>query len=94
MASWNSSVGLTFFETMDYLASNWLLTLGGLMIAIFAGWVMPKRIAERELEGSGVVVITVWLLLIRLIAPLLVIVVLAQKVGILEIDEILFMLSR
>ena len=31
--SWTRIFGMNFFDTMDYLASNWMLPLGGLFIA-------------------------------------------------------------
>ena len=89
MTGWEASMGRNFFDTMDYLASNWLLPLGGLFIAIYAGWAMPKRIRDVELEGVGAALVGGWLVLIKFIAPILVIVVLAQKVGILDADELL-----
>ena len=49
MTGWEPGYGKNFFDTMDYLASNWMLPLGGLFIALYAGWVMP-----RQLPGGGV----------------------------------------
>jgi len=34
--------GKNVFDSMDYIASNWLLPLGGLCIAVFAVWIMPR----------------------------------------------------
>ena len=44
------SAGPSFFELADNVASNWLLPLGGLAIAIFAGWVWGSRRAVREMR--------------------------------------------
>jgi len=88
MAGWIGSYGLNFFDVMDYLTSNWILPLGGLLIAIYAGWVMPKRLRDAQLEGASPLMMGGWLLLVRFIAPALVIVVLLQKVGILDADEV------
>ncbi len=89
MAGWEPGFGRNFFDTMDYLASNWLLPLGGLFIAIYAGWVMPRRLQEAEVEGMAPIFFGGWLMLVRFVAPALVIVVLLQKVGILDADELL-----
>ncbi len=40
----------TFFDLFDYLSNNLLLPLGGLVIAVIVGWVVPNRIAEEELS--------------------------------------------
>jgi NSS family neurotransmitter:Na+ symporter len=86
--SWESGYNKNFFDTMDHLATNWLLPLGGLLIAIYAGWVMPARLRAAEVEDMSPVLVGGWLLLIRFVAPALVLVVLAQKIGILDINEL------
>ena len=90
LVSWESTFGKNFFDTLDYLASNWMLPLGGLLVALYAGWVMPKKIRASELTGSSATLITAWLLLIRFVAPILVVLVLLQKVGLLNVDELLY----
>ncbi|MHC4127580.1 MAG: sodium-dependent transporter [Planctomycetota bacterium] len=89
MPGWAKSYPASFFDTMDYMATNWMLPLGGLLIAIYAGWVMPARLRNAELAGLSPALTTGWLLLVRIVAPVLVIVVLLQKVGILDADELL-----
>jgi NSS family neurotransmitter:Na+ symporter len=89
LESWESGYSKNFFDTMDHLASNWLLPLGGLLIAIYAGWVMPARLRAAEVEDMSPLLVSGWLLLIRYVAPALVLVVLAQKIGILDINELL-----
>ncbi len=40
--------------SLDYLAANWLLPVGGLLIAVFVGWVLKTRDLRAELEeGHG-----------------------------------------
>ena len=39
-----------FFELLDQLTSNLLLPIGGLLIAVFAGWVAPRRLLVEELR--------------------------------------------
>ncbi|MCP4145335.1 MAG: sodium-dependent transporter [bacterium] len=65
-----TTVGM--FGTMDYLASNWLLPVGGLLIALFTGWVLSVRGNRAELEeGHGdLPAFPVWLFLIRFVAPI------------------------
>lgn len=41
---------LTFFDMVDNLASNYLLPLGGMLTAIFVGWVWGTKEAHREIE--------------------------------------------
>ncbi len=66
-----SAVGL--FSTLDFLSANWLLPVGGLLIALFTGWILPRRDTQDELEaGHGRLgrIYTGWRVLIRFVAPL------------------------
>ena len=60
------------FATLDYLAANWMLPVGGLLIAVFVGWVLGRRDIADELEaGHGPVRGFAGLLfLLRFVAPL------------------------
>jgi NSS family neurotransmitter:Na+ symporter len=43
---------LTVFDALDHLASNVLLPLGGVGLAIFGGWVVPARLLVEQLRLS------------------------------------------
>jgi len=60
------------FGTMDYLASNWFLPVGGFLIALFAGWLLSPKLTRAELEDGHGLMRTFggWLFLIRFVAPL------------------------
>ncbi len=61
------------FGTLDYLASNWFLPVGGFLIALFTGWFLGRDAAKEELEeGSGPLgwEFPLWRFLIRIAAPL------------------------
>ena len=51
-----------------------MLPLGGLLIAVFAGWVLNRRITDEQLGFEGFRR-EVWDLVIRFVAPLGVVVV-------------------
>ncbi len=59
------------FDTLDYLASNWFLPVGGILIALFVGWVMDKKIKQKEIEtGHGPFAFyKVWIFLLRFVCP-------------------------
>ena len=94
MSSWLPGYGQTFFDTMDLLTSNWMLPLGGLFIAIYAGWIMPARIRQAELCDLNGGIAGTWLFLVRFIAPILVVIVLLDKVGLIDVNEISFNLMN
>ncbi|PXF31869.1 transporter [Pokkaliibacter plantistimulans] len=41
--------GKTIFDLLDYLTANVLLPLGGLTVAVFAGWFLKRAMLEEEL---------------------------------------------
>jgi NSS family neurotransmitter:Na+ symporter len=45
--------GKSFFDILDYTASNVLLPLGGLLIVLFVGWFAGKKIIRQELSNDG-----------------------------------------
>jgi NSS family neurotransmitter:Na+ symporter len=59
----------TVFDLLDYLTSNLLLPLGGLAIAVFAGWAVPAGVLEGEL-GLGAGAGRALRFLLRYVAPL------------------------
>jgi neurotransmitter:Na+ symporter, NSS family len=59
----------TIFGAITDLSTNLLLPLGGLGIALFAGWVMPKLVLFEELKIKKVYFI-LWHFLIRYIVPI------------------------
>jgi NSS family neurotransmitter:Na+ symporter len=69
----------TIFDNIDYLTSNIMLPLGGLLITVFAGWVMCRNSTSDELGSSGNLY-KVWRLLARFVAPIGILFVLINAV--------------
>ena len=69
----------TIFDNVDYLTSNIMLPLGGLLITIFAGWIMCRNSTSDELGNSGTLFKS-WRLLARFIAPIGILLVLINAV--------------
>lgn len=47
--------GMTLFDFMDMLATNIMLPAGSLLMCIYAGWVMPRRLMFGQLTNDGTV---------------------------------------
>jgi NSS family neurotransmitter:Na+ symporter len=76
--------GMTYFDNLDYLTSNLMLPLGGIFIALFAGWILSKEITREELAVNGTSMsYQAWQILIRYIAPIAVLIVLFNAIGVL-----------
>ena len=60
--------GMTFFDLLDNFTSKVMLPLGGLLMAIFVGFIVKKRIVIDELEMNQTL-FNFWRFIIRFIAP-------------------------
>jgi NSS family neurotransmitter:Na+ symporter len=72
--------GLTIFDQLDKLTTNILLPLGGLLMAIFAVWVMHAAHAQEELALNDTHYRR-WLFATRYVAPAAIILVFLNLVG-------------
>jgi NSS family neurotransmitter:Na+ symporter len=61
--------GRNFNDAMDYFSNQILLPLGGLFIAVFAGWAMSRESTRDELTTLGPHAFAVWHFLIRFVVP-------------------------
>ncbi len=73
----------TFFDLLDFLTSNIMLPLGGLFIAVFAGWLMARETSGKELSMESSHGFLFWHVLIRYVAPVAMLIVFAYAVGLL-----------
>ena len=72
-----------FLDSIDLLATNYILPLGGLFIAIFTGWILTTRLAKGEIEKGEVrfQLYPAWHFLIKYVSPVLVALVFLNKIG-------------
>lgn len=78
--------GKTFFDLADFITSNIALPLGAFFIAIFAGYVLPRKLVRQELEtggGKNPLLFKIWYFSIRYIVPVGIGIVFLQSIGIL-----------
>jgi NSS family neurotransmitter:Na+ symporter len=71
--------GMTIFDNLDYLTSKIMLPLGGLLMALFVGYVVKKSIVEKELNANKNVV-EFWFIIIKVLSPLLLILIFIQGI--------------
>ena len=64
--------GMGFFDLFDFVTAKFLMPLGGILMTVFVGWYLDKKLVIDELTNEG----TVWarsarvvLFLIRWVAP-------------------------
>lgn len=80
---WNEIYGMSFLETVDTLVSTWLIPIGGLLTAIYVGWVMQKDIAQGDFVGQrgSTLLYSVWIFIMRWLVPLLILFIIVEKSG-------------
>jgi neurotransmitter:Na+ symporter, NSS family len=74
---------MSFLDGLYFLTSNIFLPLGGLMIAIFAGWVLSRSVTREEfLAGTKLGGLYAgWLVLVRYVVPIAILIVFLSSIG-------------
>ncbi len=54
---------------VDFIGGSILLTTGGLLVAVFVGWVVPSKLMRGELANSSDGLFSFWLTTCRYLAP-------------------------
>jgi NSS family neurotransmitter:Na+ symporter len=72
--------GLGLFDLFDYLTSNIMLPLGGVMIVAFAGWVLHTTHAREEL-AAGPRLFRIWHFTIRYVSPVVILLIFLSLTG-------------
>jgi len=60
-----------FFGLVDFITANIMLPLGGILVAVFVGWVVSRETAVEEFGFSGLG-FRLWRLLVRFVIPIVV----------------------
>ena len=77
--------GRNMFQLMDFVSSNLLLPAGGILIALFAGWIWGKERFSHAVSNDGMLknarLAGVVLVLLRYVSPLLILIVMLRGLG-------------
>jgi len=77
----------TVFDLLDFIASNMLLPLGGMFIALFIGWVLGKYKIFKEISHGGKLkgkVLAAFIFLVKFISPIAIAIVFANGIGLIS----------
>ena len=76
--------GKSFFDLLDYATSNVMLPLGGILICLFAAWLMKESSRRDELKIKHEGAYQLWRFLAKFITPIGVVLIFMHVLGILE----------
>ena len=74
-----------FFDWVDFITASIMLPMGGLVMAVFVGYVLEKERLETVLKPHMGIFFELWYFSLRYIAPVALFVVFLNLVGILEL---------
>ena len=82
----NEGQGFNWFDFFDYVATNWMLPLGGLGIALFAAWRVGAKAREEGFKAGTrfAKLYWGWVLLLRFVVPIAVLLVFLNAIGVLQ----------
>ncbi len=62
--------GKTIFGLIDYFASNLIMPIGGILMAVIAGWLVHRQQTRKMVGLKNNSLYLFWLLLVRYVAPI------------------------
>ncbi|PID58946.1 sodium-dependent transporter [candidate division KSB3 bacterium] len=75
------------FDSLDFLASNILLPVGGMFVTLFVGWYLKQHIVRDEVSNGGKLSISympLFMILCKVVAPIGIAIVFLNGLGILK----------
>ena len=69
----------SIFDFVDYVTSAILMPIGALLTSLFAGYHYSKKISREEIQASPILY-TVWLFIVRYLAPISIVAIFINKV--------------
>ena len=78
-----SALSGQFFGLADRIVTNYMLPTGGLLIAVFAGWMLSQTVRRQEFMTGGIsqTLYGSWLFLIRYVSPIAVASILVRSLN-------------
>ena len=64
--------GMTIFDLFDFISSKFILPMGGIIISLFVGWYLDRRMVESEVTNGGRLrfrFFRVYIFLVRYVVP-------------------------
>lgn len=77
--------GKNLFDWFDFISAAILMPIGGIIVAIFVGYIMDQKVAREALVPYiGENLYKVWLFIMRVVAPIAVLLVMLNEMGVIS----------
>lgn len=86
--------GLPFFDALDYLTAKIMLPLGGMMICIFVGTRIDKKVLKAELTNERTIpfrLFSIYVFFMKYVSPIAISVVFLDELGLIQWIKNLFL---
>lgn len=80
-----SIFGLSIFNSFDFVSSNILLPVGGILLCIFAGWRLDHAVLYSELSNEGKIKLRffrIYIFILKYLAPVSIFLILLNVLGV------------
>lgn len=91
--NWQKIYGKSFFDTLDYITTSWMMPFAALFAIIFIGYKMKKKVIVDTFCASitSTWIAHPWYWSLRIIAPIAIILIILTEAGILDLSSILLL---
>ncbi|RXJ53797.1 sodium-dependent transporter [Candidatus Marinarcus aquaticus] len=77
--------GKNLFDWFDFISAAILMPIGGIIVAVFVGYIMDQKVAREALVPYiGENLYKVWLFIMRVVAPIAVLLVMLNEMGVIS----------
>ena len=76
--------GMNIFDLFDFVTAKWMLPVGGILISVFVGWHLNKKVIVAEMTNYGTQkfpVIRTFIFLLKFVVPVLIALIFLNELG-------------
>ena len=78
-------LGLSVFDSLDFLTANILLPAGGFLTCIFVGWRLDQKVLKAQISNNGELkfrIYGVFIFLLRYVCPAVLLLIFLDNLGV------------
>ncbi len=60
----------SFFDIFDFISTNYMLPVGGLLISLFVAWKMKEKLIVSDTFNKNMLIYSIWRIILKFITPI------------------------